>query len=132
MITADIATRVTWECIHLGTLAEGREEIDRSKQKDIFAARFSAEDIDGKEDLLSRISEALRFPTSFGGNWDALDDYLRDLSWLRVKGVLLVIENSEHLWCERSLSGTLIESWLCCAEYWAQNRVPFHLAFTWG
>ncbi|MFC9296528.1 barstar family protein [Streptomyces sp. NPDC057011] len=42
-------------------------------------------DLDGvrsKAELMERCGEALRLPEWFGGNWDALADALRDLSWL--------------------------------------------------
>ena len=35
-----------------------------------------------KEKLFGLLSKALRFPNYFGGNWDALEECLRDLSWL--------------------------------------------------
>jgi Barstar (barnase inhibitor) len=35
-----------------------------------------------KAELLAGFARALRFPDWFGGNWDALSDALRDLSWL--------------------------------------------------
>ncbi|MFJ6796093.1 barstar family protein [Streptomyces sp. NPDC091268] len=42
-------------------------------------------DLDGvrsKAALMRRCGEALRVPEYFGGNWDALADALKDLSWL--------------------------------------------------
>ncbi|MGC3969698.1 MAG: barstar family protein [Pirellulales bacterium] len=45
----------------------------------------------GKEKLLGAIARPLHFPRYFGWNWDALDECLRDLSWLRgVKQIVLV------------------------------------------
>jgi hypothetical protein len=46
-----------------------------------------------RTDLLDRFAEALRVPWAFGRNWDALDDVLRDLSWLDpADGYLVVLE----------------------------------------
>ncbi|MFE4638456.1 barstar family protein [Streptomyces sp. NPDC056773] len=42
-------------------------------------------DLDGvrsKAELMRRCGAALSVPEYFGGNWDALSDALRDLSWL--------------------------------------------------
>jgi hypothetical protein len=36
----------------------------------------------GKRDLLEALAAALGFPQWVGRNWDALDDAMRDLSWL--------------------------------------------------
>ncbi|MFD3681194.1 barstar family protein [Streptomyces sp. NPDC058613] len=52
-------------------------------------------DLDGvrtKAGLMRRAGDALDVPEWFGGNWDALADALRDLSWLPdAKGRLLAV-----------------------------------------
>jgi hypothetical protein len=46
-----------------------------------------------KHDLLRAVATGLNFPHYFGGNWDALEECLRDLSWLDVgEGVIFVHE----------------------------------------
>lgn len=45
----------------------------------------------GKEKVLGVLARGLRFPSYFGWNWDALDECLRDLSWLgEVKKIAIV------------------------------------------
>lgn len=45
----------------------------------------------GKEKVLGVLARGLRFPAYFGWNWDALDECLRDLSWLgEVKKIAIV------------------------------------------
>ncbi|MFF9053027.1 barstar family protein [Streptomyces erythrochromogenes] len=44
--------------------------------------RLDLDGVRGKAELMGRCGEALRLPEWFGGNWDALADVLRDLSWL--------------------------------------------------
>ena len=46
--------------------------------------------VEGKHELLDKLSTALCFPDYFGYNWDALLDCLRDFSWVKKKGVILV------------------------------------------
>ncbi|MEV7523073.1 barstar family protein [Streptomyces sp. NPDC091371] len=51
-------------------------------------------DLDGvqtKAELMRRVDAALRLPEWFGGNWDALADCLRDLSWLPDAGRLVAV-----------------------------------------
>lgn len=45
--------------------------------------------IKSKAALLEALSVALRLPDYFGGNWDALDECIRDLSWLPSGNVVL-------------------------------------------
>jgi hypothetical protein len=42
------------------------------------------------------VAKALAFPASFGGNWDAFADSMRDLSWLPGKGYVIILEKSKH------------------------------------
>jgi hypothetical protein len=46
--------------------------------------------IRSKTDLLATLADAGNFPDYFGGNWDALQDCLRDLSWIGNRTVLIV------------------------------------------
>ena len=43
-----------------------------------------------KEALLDELYRRLRFPNYFGGNWDALWECIRDLSWLPAGPVVLI------------------------------------------
>jgi hypothetical protein len=45
--------------------------------------------IKSKAALLEALFVALRFPDYFGGNWDALDECIRDLCWLPSGDVVL-------------------------------------------
>ena len=48
----------------------------------------------GKEKLLSVLAAKLRFPTYFGHNWDALDECLRDLSWLADQPRVVIVHEA--------------------------------------
>ena len=44
----------------------------------------------GKEDLLRQIYAGLKMPSEAGLNWDALDEVLHDLSWIRQRDIVLL------------------------------------------
>ena|SRR6266702_3866062 len=46
--------------------------------------------IASKEELLATLANRLCFPGYFGGNWDAFEECVRDLSWLPAGQVVLV------------------------------------------
>ena len=48
-----------------------------------------------KADLLRTLATQLKLPTYFGYNWDALEECLRDLSWLGATGGVVLLH--EHL-----------------------------------
>jgi RNAse (barnase) inhibitor barstar len=45
--------------------------------------------ITSKKTLFATVADQLFFPDYFGGNWDAFDECLRDLSWLPLGEVAL-------------------------------------------
>jgi hypothetical protein len=48
----------------------------------------------GKQAVLRVLARALAAPATFGGNWDALNDALQDLSWLPAQGIVLTLSGS--------------------------------------
>lgn len=50
-----------------------------------------------KHELLQRLADTLPLPASFGHNWDALADCLRDPRWLPGWGHVLLFEHVEAL-----------------------------------
>jgi hypothetical protein len=51
----------------------------------------------GKVDLLQRLRTSLALPATFGCNWDALADCMRDFSWLPAWGHVLVFAHTDAL-----------------------------------
>ena len=48
----------------------------------------------GKEKLLGVLAAKLRFPSYFGHNWDALEECLRDLSWLTDQPRVVIVHEA--------------------------------------
>lgn len=83
-----------------------------------------------KDDLLARLAVALRCPDSFGGNWDALADVLRDLSWLPATGVALLCDHAGEL--RDGGDATLVTLEDVCrdaARFWRAQDTAFLAAF---
>jgi RNAse (barnase) inhibitor barstar len=99
--------------------------IEVTRANDVPLARIALHGRSDKEALLRSISEALAFPKWFGGNWDALEDCLGDLSWRPAAVHVLLFEDG-------SLSdelGILIDVLGSVAEQWAARGIPFFAVF---
>jgi hypothetical protein len=77
--------------------------------------------VDAAKKPLEAIARALEFPHWFGGNWDALEDSLGDLSWRKGAGHVLVFT----AYPPREQLGMLIDVLRSSAEDWASRGKPF-------
>ncbi len=80
-----------------------------------------------KAALLDRLAQALGFPAWFGGNWDALEDCLTDLSWRAGDGHVFLLEGHGELPADDL--GVLVDVFTAAAEYWAGRGKPFFAVF---
>ena len=83
-----------------------------------------------KNELLARLARGLHFPAWFGGNWDALEDCLTDLSWLEGDGHVLLLESGSGLNADDF--GILADVLSSSARFWAERRRPFFAVFVRG
>jgi RNAse (barnase) inhibitor barstar len=51
---------------------------------------YISANIASKQTLIAMLDKQLSFPDYFGGNWDSLEECLRDLSWLPAGNVVLI------------------------------------------
>jgi RNAse (barnase) inhibitor barstar len=97
-------------------------------------AHFSAIDLQhchGKLQLLEAIANALNFPPSFGKNWDALADYLSDLSWLASDAFVLCFSHTERYRdAHEEEFKTLIEILEEASSSWSEQENPFWAFFS--
>jgi len=108
--------------------APGAAEIDdavRGTRLDL--AHVELRGVEDKEALLGVLAQALGFPDWFGGNWDALEDCLCDLSWRPGAGHALVLCGLESL--PPDDLGVLRDVLASAAEYWHERGVPFIAVF---
>jgi hypothetical protein len=100
--------------------AEGVRDAARARGFDVAPIAASE-----KGELLSEIARALEFPAWFGGNWDALEDCLCDLSWREAQGTVLLFENIRP----GSDFGVLADILASAAEYWTGRGKIFLAVF---
>jgi hypothetical protein len=90
-------------------------------------ARIGLSGCRDKQALMERVARALEFPDWFGGNWDALEDCLGDLSWRAPAPQVLLFEGHELL--PREDVAVLLDILGSSAEYWAGRGRPFLSVF---
>src|SRR6266404_677322 len=62
---------------------------DKSISHGVAARASVPAGIGNKTELISMLAKQLCFPDYFGGNWDAFEECVRDLSWLPAGQVVL-------------------------------------------
>jgi len=78
-----------------------------------------------KQDILRAVARGLKFPGYFGWNWDALEECLRDLSWLDVRvGIVLL---HEHIPLTNTAQRSIYLDILKNAQ--SENRIPLRIVF---
>lgn len=79
----------------------------------------------GKAGMISSIAAALGFPQWFGGNWDALEDCLTDLSWRAGEGQVLLFSRA----VPGDDLGILVDVLGSAGEFWRETKRPFFAVF---
>lgn len=64
---------------------------------ELRACRIDLAGCRDRDELLQRLSVSLELPPSFGYNWDALADCLRDLRWIPAWGYVLLFDHVDDL-----------------------------------
>lgn len=76
--------------------------------------------------FLAACARDLGFPAWFGANWDALSDCLKDFSWARAPGYVIVWRGAAALGAAApELRATALEIFRDAASYWQERGAPF-------
>ncbi|MBI3375524.1 MAG: barstar family protein [Betaproteobacteria bacterium] len=99
---------------------------EAAREAGLALLEVSLEGVADKGALLQRIAASFAFPDWFGGNWDALEDCLTDLSWQEAAGYVLLLHGADEL-AQRCPDdfGVLIDVLGESAQYWRERRAPF-------
>jgi hypothetical protein len=110
--------------------ARGDDILQATQSSGLQVARIELAGAAGKDALLARIAKVLSFPQWFGGNWDALEDCLADLSWSRAAGHVLLFEGRANLPADEL--GILVDILASVAASRAERQRPFFAVFVGG
>jgi RNAse (barnase) inhibitor barstar len=84
-----------------GVYFVGVNDIDRlartATRDELHVCRTDLAGCHDKDELLRRLVVSLQLPATFGHNWDALADCLRDLGWMPAWGYVLLFEHANEL-----------------------------------
>jgi hypothetical protein len=91
--------------------------------------------------FFAEMGAALQLPAYFGENWPALDECLKDLSWLPGPAYVLIVTEADMLFRDDEfdslptflrLAEGVGEEWSAptdTGEPWGHGSVPFHVVF---
>ena len=78
-----------------------------------------------KEQLLNHVATALRFPSYFGGNWDALEECLADMEWVDAPGYVIYYDHIDALANEHpDQLQTFVEICRDAVASWKEDGTP--------
>lgn len=84
-----------------GVYFVGVSDLDRlartAARDELQVCRTDLASCHNKEELLRRLAVSLQLPATFGYNWDALADCLRDFGWMPAWGYVLLFEHADEL-----------------------------------
>ncbi len=103
------------------------EILDATRGSVLQVSRIDLAGAADKDALMERIARALEFPRWFGGNWDALEDCLTDLSWSKAGGHVLLLEGAAELPADER--GILVDILAAAAAWWVDRKRPFFAVF---
>ena len=72
----------------------------RHSLPDTFVVLLNGSRMKTLRGLYHELEAALQFPSYFGGNWNAVDDCLKDFLWLKEKNYLIAIMNFQEILTE--------------------------------
>jgi len=106
---------------------DGEEGLIRAAEQLGFAVfRVDLAGIRDKHGLLKAIGKSMAFPNGFGHNWDALLDYLADLSWQPADGYLVILEHCDGI--HGHAEADFVQTLQVCdsaANEWREQGIPF-------
>lgn len=101
-------------------------------EKDTFVVIMNGDRMTTLKGLYYELESSLKFPSYFGGNWNAVDDCITDLSWIKEKNYLIAITNFQNVLTEYEFDinyknedmANFIDSLISAIKYWHTPDCP--------
>ena len=105
--------------------------IDDAAGQGIAVFYLNGRSIHTKKDFFRAARDVMKLPDYFGGNWDAFEECINDLSWLPARGYILVYENTSPFFSGNPDDERILKEILHDArENHGQEGVPFEFILT--
>jgi RNAse (barnase) inhibitor barstar len=123
---------LTWGSFHndpITYIPEEREAaLVSSLPEGYILFSIDGKDINSESELLNRISRAMKFPSYFGHNWNALKDCISDLAWIPAKGYVILFSNADSFVKNYPHDFKVFSEIIkMVSEFWAEQQVEFIL-----
>ncbi len=103
---------------------------DAAGMQGLRVCRINLAEYRDREALFDQLTAALRLPADFGRNWDALADSLRDLSWLKAPGYILLFDCAESMRdANEEDFDALLDILEEAVDFWQDAGSPFFVFF---
>lgn len=113
-------------------------KIAQDDQADVVVRIVRGLKMQTQQALFDEVAAAFQFPDYFGENWNALDECLSDLSWIRAAGYVLLIRDSSYVLSQEkiqfstfiSVLANVAKQWsipVMQGEAWDRPSKPFHI-----
>jgi len=93
-----------------------------------YAGYINGRDVEDKQAFLNAAGQALAFPPYYGRNWDAFEEMVRDLSWIKAAGYVILYDEvyrfpayHEDEW---QIALSIFKD---ACKHWHQEGVPFYV-----
>ncbi|WP_266181586.1 barstar family protein [Dyella humicola] len=103
---------------------------DAAGMQGLRVCRVNLAEYRDREALFDQLTATLRLPADFGRNWDALADSLRDLSWLKAPGYILLFDRAESMRDSNEEDfDALLDILEEAVDFWQEAGSPFFVFF---
>lgn len=98
-------------------------------EKDAYVCYLRGRFCTNLSGFFREVSSGMRFPFYFGWNWNAFDECITDLEWLKFSGILIIVDNSDLLFSDEAspteFKNVLLKHLSIAADYWQSQSIYF-------